>query len=569
MNRFSKNKRVFGLPVVFTLLPGIAAAQQPNTPPNAAPSQPAPPAATNGTIPPSDKPTTLSPKTPAQDPAQDKYGAPRNPIIGGPVDLDLTKALSLDRAIRIGLQRQNSIAISQQSVESANARLTQARSAYYPQLTPTLNYNAATSPGQTTIINGQAFGGASTSETLTNRASASFTILDTGQRDANIGNARRGAFASAFGLGDQRQSVVLIVTQDYYNLVRYKELVRVQQENVARAELSLKIIEKQIEVGVAAKSDRLQSVSDLANARVALLSAQSDYAVGEANLKNAMGVVTGQNLTLTDDRLPAPNPAPDTLTVDDYARAAYLNRLDVKQQQELVNAQGYNVKLAFINAGLTVSATVEEGFYINPVAGENRIFSVGISYPLFDGGYTRAGIKAAKAALEQDRRSLDQLQQTVRLQVDQALQVREVGRQRVAASQDAVAAGELNYQAAQAKQQNGLINILEVINAQVQLTTAQVQLVQAIYDYYIADAMLQRDIGLNDPEYSPKIPGQRPFRYLPRAAANPAANPKPAPLAPAPLVAPNGQVKPGPVPAPAPQQDTNKAPANGAAERKP
>ena len=561
---FFVKKRFPALPAALILLPGLAAAQQPNTPPNAAPSQPAPPASQNGVVPPSEKPQTTSPKTPAQNPAQQKYGAPRNPIVGGPVDLDLTKALSLDRAIRIGLQRQNAIAISQQSVESANARLTQARSAYYPQLTPTLSYNASTSPTQSTTFNGQTFGGGSSnSESLSNRASASLTILDTGQRDANVGSARRSAFASAFGLGDQRQSVILNVTQDYYNLVRYKELVRVQQENVTRAELSLKIIEKQIEVGVAAKSDRLQSVSDLANARVSLLSAQSDYAVGEANLKNAMGVVTGQPLTLSDDRLPAPNSTPDALTVDDYSRAAYLNRLDVKQQQELVNAQGYSVRLAFINAGLTVSATINEGYDLNPVAGQNRVFSVAISYPLFDAGYTRAGIKEAKAVLEQERRSLDQLQQTVRLQVDQALQIREVARQRVAAAQDAVAAGELNYQAAQAKQQNGLINILEVINAQVQLTTAQVQLVQAIYDYYIADAMLQRDIGLNDPDYSPKIPGPKPFRYLPRAAVNPVANPNPAPVAPPPLVAPNGTVKPGPTPAPAPQSDPNKAPAGG------
>ena len=375
MSRFSTKRRSGILPLALTLIPGFAAAQQPNTPQAAPPSQPAPPASENGTIPPSTKPQTVSPTTPAQNPAQDKYGAPRNPIIGGPTDLDLSKPLSLDRAVRIGLQRQNTIAIAQQSVESANARLTQARSAYYPQLTPTLSYNASTSPTQSTTFNGQTFGGGSSnSESLSNRASASLTILDTGQRDASVGNSRRGVFAAAFGLGDQRQSVILNVTQDYYNLVRFKELVRVQQENVTRAELSLKIIEKQIEVGVAAKSDRLQSVSDLANARVSLLSAQSDYAVGEATLKNAMGVVTGQPLVLTDDRLPAPNPTPDKLTVDDYSRAAYANRLDVKQQQEIVNAQGYNVRLAFINAGLTVSATINEGYDLNPVAGQNRVF---------------------------------------------------------------------------------------------------------------------------------------------------------------------------------------------------
>ena len=553
MSRFFTGKRVRALsPAALIFLSAAAAAQQPNTPQAAPPGQPAPPpAAKDGTLPPVYPPLTLAPKTPAQNPAQERYGAPRNPIVVGPEDLDFTKTLSLDRAVRIGLQRQNSIGISQQNVEAANARLTQARSFYYPQLTPTLNYNASVTPTQSSTFNGQTFSSSPNSESLGNKASASFTILDTGQRDANVGNTRRSAFAAAFGLGDERQSVILNVTQDYYNLVRYKELVRVQEQNVAQADLSLKIIEKQIEVGTAAKSDRLQSVSNLANARVSLLSAQSDYAVGEANLKNAMGVVTSQPLTLSDTRLPAPDATPDKLTVDDYARAAYANRLDIKQQQERVNAQGYNVRLAFINAGLTVAATINEGYDLNPVAGENRVFSVSISYPLFDGGYTRAGIKDAKAILEQERRTLDQLQQTARLQVDQALQIREVARQRVAAAQDAVAAGELNYQAATAKQQNGLINVLEVINAQVQLTTAQVQSVQAIYDYYIADAMLQRDIGLNDPQYSPRIPGARPTRFLPRAQTlnvpNAAPNPAPAPpKAPAPLIAPDGTVKPVP-----------------------
>ena len=200
MSRFSVKKHREIFPLALLLMPGFAAAQQPNTPQAAPPSQPAPPATENGTIPPSTKPQTVSPTTPAQNPAQDKYGAPRNPIIGGPTDLDLSKPLSLDRAVRIGLQRQNTIAIAQQSVETANARLTQARSAYFPLLTPTLSYNASTSPTQSTTFNGQTFGGgSSSSDTLSNRASASLTILDTGQRDANVGSSRRGAFAANTG----------------------------------------------------------------------------------------------------------------------------------------------------------------------------------------------------------------------------------------------------------------------------------------------------------------------------------------------------------------------------------
>ena len=74
----------------------------------------------------------------------------------------------------------------------------------------------------------------------------------------------------------------------------------------------------------------------------------------------------------------------------------------------------------------------------------------------------------------------------------------------------AVIAADENYRAAFAKNKEGLINILEVINAEVQLINAQVQQVQAIYDYHIADAQLLRDIGLNDPIFLPRVPGARP-----------------------------------------------------------
>ena len=63
-------------------------------------------------------------------PAQQQYGLPRNPIVGAAPDVDLAKPLSLERAIRIGLARQNSIAISQTDVDSADARLVQARSSH-------------------------------------------------------------------------------------------------------------------------------------------------------------------------------------------------------------------------------------------------------------------------------------------------------------------------------------------------------------------------------------------------------------------------------------------------------
>ena len=45
-------------------------------------------------------------------PAQQQYGPPRNPMVGADVDMDLTKPITLERAVQIGLLKHNGIAIA-------------------------------------------------------------------------------------------------------------------------------------------------------------------------------------------------------------------------------------------------------------------------------------------------------------------------------------------------------------------------------------------------------------------------------------------------------------------------
>src|SRR6185312_9644998 len=134
---------------------------------------------------------------------------------------------------------------------------------------------------------------------------------------------------------------------------------------------------------------------------------------------------------LADTTVPTPNPNPDPRTVDDYVRIAFANRLDIKAEQERVYALGYNVRLAQINSGLSAEANITEGYQVDPTAGEERQFNVTISYPLFDAGNTRAIVRENKANLEAEKRTLDQLEQLVHLNIEQAYLIRELARQSV------------------------------------------------------------------------------------------------------------------------------------------
>jgi outer membrane protein len=435
-------------------------------------------------------------------PAQQRYGITNNVPGQAPEDTDLTAPLTLDRAIRIGLQRQNSIAIAQSQVRSAKAGVTQAKSDYYPQIEPTYQYQTSLSPtGSVVTVNPDGTTSKRRYISSTSKSSlvaARLTLYDSGRREANVAASRYNLQATKYGVLDERQTVILNITTDYYNLLRSREIVKVDQESLHRAETTLDEINAEVEVGSGAKSDTFQAESDLANAKVAVLAAQNDLKIAEANLKNSMGIVYSGSLNIPEEPLATPDPTPDSLTLDDYVSKGYASRSDVKQLEEQIKAQGENVRIARINNGLSVSADVTEGLELQPHTGEARQFNLSLSYPLFNGGATRAAVREAEETLLQSRKNLDQLEQNIRLNIEQAYLTREQNRQQVQAAEEAVKAGQTNYQAASEKQKYGLVNILEVINAEVELVTAQVSLVQAQYDYYIADAQLQRFVGGND-----------------------------------------------------------------------
>ncbi len=435
-------------------------------------------------------------------PAQVRYGYPQTPVEGAAKEFDLSRPITINDAVAIALLRQNSIAIAKAGTDASRAQVVQARSPYFPQITPGYTYSSNVQP----ISGAGAASGIAHGENVTDQITLRQTIWDGGKREANLQQARNSLDASQFNLGNTRQTVILSVTQDYYTLLRDQKLIQVQQVSVDQAKQTLDSINEQVAVGNAAKTAPYQAQSDYANAQVALLQAQNVAEVDDATLKNAMGVSTSSPLILAPPNLPAVVPTPDPRTLESYVQQSFENRLDLKQQQSLINAQSDLLRVARLQAGIAISASIDEGYQFQPSSGEQRAFVVSFSYPLFDGGSSRAAVRSAEAQLAIQERTLDQLEQGVRLAVEQDYLTRELSRQQVQAADKAEIAGEKNWQAAEGELKYGVINILDSINARLQLITAQVNQVNALYNFYIANARLLRDIGSNDPGFASVMP---------------------------------------------------------------
>jgi len=451
----------------------------------------------------------------------------------------LPTPLTLADAVAIALHQQPTGYISQTQITSANGQKAQARARYFPTLTPEFRYQDSrntfyginTGGGTTSIMTptggtggtgagGTGTAGTQTTQTVTGpqsldgvsvtRGSGSTltlqqTLFDSGTRESINAQARRGLDAARFGRTDTRQQIILAVTSDFYSLLRADDLVKVSQAQVTRAQQTVNQTQGQIDAGVAARADILQSQADLANAQVTLLQNESAVRSSEAALKNVMAIETSTPLQLATlaaaDALPPPPNAGPERTLDDYVQQAYAARPDLRQQLSVIEVSRQSVKQAHIAAGPALT-----GSYVLTYQPQNDLGAkstdsqvlVTASYPLFDAGRARGAVRVAEAGRDADLDRLEQLRQNIRLDVEQSFYDRSLALQRTQLAQIAIQAAQASFDAATARRQAGIGTVLDITTAQVSLTQAQNGYVSAIYDFYTADARLRRATGLND-----------------------------------------------------------------------
>jgi outer membrane protein len=364
------------------------------------------------------------------------------------------------------------------------------KSSYYPQLTPSYTYKTSNSDHNTYSLQQTAQGSS---------IALQQTILDSGQRQLGVGQSRDSVRGAVLGVEDTRATVILNVTTGYYDLLRTKELVRVAESSLERARTTLEATKAFVAAGSSARKDILQAQADYSNADVQVISARNNVRLAETSLRTAMGVMQPQAIVTPSEPVPTPTVSPDTKTIPEYVDEAMSHRPDLKRSEASLDSTRKSVRLAKIEAGPSLTSSLTGAYTAHPNAGVDRIIAVSVTYPLFDAGAARARVREAKAGVTGAEAELELSRQAIAADVESAYLTREEARQQITAAQSALDAARENYNSATQSQKEGVGTILDVITAENSLVTAETNAVQAIYDFYTADARLKRAIGANDP----------------------------------------------------------------------
>jgi len=395
-----------------------------------------------------------------------------------------TAPLSLAQCINMALTNQADVLVGQQSLLAAKARITQARSNYYPQAT------FQTLPLQ---VNGNSGGTRSGSSDTT--ITVTQNLYDGGVRETSVKQARAGATSSTAALARTRQTVAYNVTTAYYTVLRNRHLALVADAQVAYLDGQLKLIQARVQAGDAAQIDALPIEAQQANARVDQLAAKNAIRTATVQLQNAMGLQpqAAFDIAEVDDATNQP-----LRPLEAYVTQAQTNRPEVVQTAAEVEAAKAGVHAAQI---ANQPHLVASGQYAAPVLSSTSAtwsISGGLVYNFFNGYQTKAAIAEARTTKVSADTRAAQAMKDISTQVQEAYLNVSNAQDRLTATDISLQAAQKNFEAQDARYKEGLGITLDLLNAQVSVATAQSNAVQARYDYYTALAQLAYALGTQE-----------------------------------------------------------------------
>ncbi len=400
------------------------------------------------------------------------------------------RILTLEECIAIALEAQPKIQATLYDYAAARYRVTQALAPLLPQLSGLVSASQTqvTSPSATT-------GKVSTSssrlaDNFLAQMQLSQLLFDFGKNLAATEAARKLAEVAVEDVELQRQLISLAVKEAYTNILFAGRLIRVQDQAVQRAELNLRSAKGFFEVGTRPKSDVARAEVDVANARVDLIRARNALRTARVALNTAMAIDVDTPTEIQDNLVfEAAN-----LDRAQLRGEALRSRPEYRQSKLRVSAAEATERQTFRDFFPDISGNGSYGG-TQPQLNENWTLGLSLSWTLFDGGNRVARYHEAKANLEGARQRVKSTELDIIQNVEQAEIAVEEAQERIQAAQALVASAQENFRLAQGRFDAGVGTILELTDAQLALTQAQNTEAQALADYRIALARLDRAVG--------------------------------------------------------------------------
>ena len=414
---------------------------------------------------------------------------PLFPVCAAPVNPGIAMELTLDQAVSMALANNPTGKIAVFDYEAAKGALTAARSYRWPTVSG--NHTDSRSKSARTALDPNPVA----TDRYSNSVTASWLLYSGHEVESQIRQAKLALDVNSWGVELARQQLKFDATDAYFKFMAARDAVKLSQESVDRLEQYLKDVRLQFDVGVVAKVDVLRSEVELAKAKQTLIEWQNAYNITMANLNNIVGLPLTTELVIRGD-LSYAIFEQDLAICED---AGLRQRPEISQATDAAKIAKEGVTIARSGYLPTVSAVYQAGWFDNTFAGGNNFnwtAYISTNLNIFDSGLTAGKVKQAVENFNKAKEQLTQAVDGVRLDVRTTYLSLKSFEQSIQTSSAAVGLAEEDYKIKVIRYQAGVGTNLDVLDAQVALTTAKNNYLQAMYNYNNYRAKLDKSMGV-------------------------------------------------------------------------
>lgn len=323
------------------------------------------------------------------------------------------------------------------------------------------------------------------------------TLFDGFQTRNNVRAAEAQVRASNEGLRNVEQNTLFDAAAAYMDVIRDRQIASLRSSNLEFLSEQVRAANSRFEVGEGTRTDVAQAEAGRQAAMAQMSGARAQVIASSAQYRQVVGEEPGQ--------LSAASPLSKLLprSLEECFAIAAREHPAIIASEHLIEAYGFSVKVAEgallpnVSAGAGISHTFRSTDPGLPSDGSNHAANIGLSLtvPIYQGGRASATVRRSKESLGQARLDADVNRDRVRQAVAGAWAQYVASQEAVSANRELVAAARLALNGVIEERNVGQRTTLDVLNAQSDVTTAQINLASAERDVVVASYAILSAVG--------------------------------------------------------------------------
>ncbi|MGA3018513.1 MAG: TolC family protein [Bryobacteraceae bacterium] len=415
--------------------------------------------------------------------------------------------MSLKDAVRLALEKNQSVAASTASEKAAGSRIAEARGGSLPKVNYSESWGRSDNPVFvfSSLLTQHQFGEQNFQVGPLNRPdflnnfqsqlTADQTLYDAGQTKRAVHSAELTKDLAREDGRRTRMEVIASVIRCYYDALLGAEQLDANSQAMRSAEADLERAQTVRSAGMSTDVDALSIRVHLAGVREQQIRRTADLEVARAALNDALGLGLDTAHTLTTGLTSLE--LPEGLLAD-YERNAVSERPEARQVKlatSLAENQAATARSSLLpQVGVHAAFEADrQRFYDR--GGANWLVSIGLRWNLFNGFSDKARIEESRFALSRSEAEQERAGSAIRLQVRRAYADLGAADQRIEVAKASVAEAEESLRITQNRYEAGMSNVTDLLRTETAVLDARTRHLAAIHDQRVAAAMLELAAG--------------------------------------------------------------------------